>query len=329
MPGVPQYAQRFGRLPEVFTILAAHPNGLPLAVLADRVGARPQDLRADLLAFFTADLNGFLGLNRPTILDFVGPDGAEADPNDAEIVRLIEDKPRGEIGVEYVDARELGLIYSAAQALREVEPDNADLVGAIGALTETMFGERVAAAPEGPARWNEALGPLQDAAQQRRRVRIEYSRSWTIGVIDRVVEPYRLVQTRRGWELDAGPPDQHGRVRTYLLANLRSYEVLDETFEEPAGLEGMLTAQRATEVVRVEIPHAARWAADVYAEQVHLVEDDEETVTLDLDLLPPVERRVGLLVLAAGPDARVISPSALLAEGPRLAAELLAHHRGV
>jgi proteasome accessory factor C len=65
----------------------------------------------------------------------------------------------------------------------------------------------------------------------------------------------------------------------------------------------------------------------VYAEQVRVVEDDELTVTLDLDLLPPVERRVGLLTLAAGVDARVISPAALIACGPKTAAELLAHHR--
>ncbi|MET3962833.1 hypothetical protein ABIE44_002767 [Marmoricola sp. OAE513] len=327
MPAVPQYAQRFGRLPEVFTILAAHPNGLPLSALAERVGARPQDLRADLLAFFTADLNGFLGLNRPTILDFVGPDGAEVDPNEAEIVRLIEDKPRGEIGVEYVDARELGLIYTAAQALSEAEPGNTDLLGAIQVLTETMFGESNAPRPESPARWNQALVPLQDAARDRRKVRIEYSRSWNEGIIDRVVEPYRLVQTRRGWEVDAGPLDADGKMRTYLLSNLRAHEVLDETFEPPADLEARLDAQRVTVTVRVQIPHSARWAADVYAEQVRLVADDEETVTLDLDLLPPVDRRVGLLLLAAGPYSRVLEPSRMLAEGPKLAAELLAHHR--
>jgi hypothetical protein len=35
----PKYAQRIGRLPGVFAILAGHPNGLPLTDLAAQVGA--------------------------------------------------------------------------------------------------------------------------------------------------------------------------------------------------------------------------------------------------------------------------------------------------
>ena len=322
----PRYVERFARLPEVFTILAAHPNGLPLGVLADRVGAPPAELRVDLMAFFTADLNGMLGLDRPPTLEFLGPDGSDVDPHDAEIVRLIEQRNRDEIGVEYLDARELGLIYNAARALSEVEPDNPDLQGALEVLAETIFGE--ADSPVVPASWNQPLVPLQAAARDQRRVRVEYSRSWTEGVIERVIDPYLLVQTRRGWEVDAGPPDADGKLRTYLLSNLRSFEVLEETFEVPDDLESRLRAQRETRTVRVQIPHAARWAADMYAEQVHLVEDDEELVTLDLELLPPVEERVGLLVLAGGPDSRVLDPAALISEGPRMAAQLLAHHRG-
>lgn len=322
----PKYVERFARLPEVFTILAANPDGLPLTALAARVGAPPAELRADLLAFFSADLNGFLGLNRPTTLDFIGPDGSnDVDPGEAEIVRLIEERNKDEIGVEYLDARELGLIYNAAYALSEVEPENEDLQGAIAVLTETLFGEPLATAQ--PAQWNRPLKPLQGAAHDRRRVAITYSRAWSEGVIERVIDPYRLVTTRRGWEVDAGPPDADGKLRTYLLSNLRDFEVLSETYEPPVDLDQLLLAQRTTRTVRVQIPHAARWAADVYAEQVHLVEDDEESVTLDLDLLPPVAGRIGLLLLAAGPDSRVLEPAALIAEGPKMASVLLAHHR--
>jgi hypothetical protein len=325
MMPTPPYVQRFARLPEVFTILAAHPDGLSLSTLADRVGASVQELRADLLAFFSADLNGFLHLTRPDSLDFLGPGGDDVDPAEADVVRLVDERNKDEIGVEYVDASDLGLIYNAARALSEVEPDNADLNGAIEVLTETMFGELLV--PLAPASWNRPLEPLLDAAREHRRVHIIYSRAWTEGLIERDIDPYRLVQTRRGWEIDAGPPDEHGKLRTYLLSNLRGYKVLVATFEPPTDLVDRLDEQRSTETVRVEIPHSARWAADVYAEQVHLVDDDEETVTLDLALLPPVQGRVGLLLLAAGLDARVISPSALVAEGPCTAAALLAHHR--
>ena len=104
--------------------------------------------------------------------------------------------------------------------------------------------------------------------------------------------------------------------------------LLDETFDPPADLDDLLADQRATSRVRVRIPHAARWAADFYAEQVAIVADDELAATLDLDLLPPVEHRIGLLLLIAGPDAQVLDPAGLVAAGPELAAELLEHHRG-
>jgi proteasome accessory factor C len=324
----PKYAQRVARLPEVFELLGAHPHGLPLVDLATRLGVPAEELREDLMAFFTADVGGLLGLSRPDVLDFVGPDGAEADPNDAEIVRLIDERPTDELGVEHVDAAELALVYTAAQALLEADPDDADLAGALDVLTETMLGEGLA--PDGEAEDAVVVGPLaalRRAAASFRRVRIVYSRSWYAGVTERVVEPYRLVQTRRGWELDAGLPDRGGEVRTFLLSNVRELEVLDEGYTAPADLEARLAEQRRTSTVRVRIGHHARWAADMYAERVTVVADDETEVTLDLELLPPVDERLGLLLLAAGPDAAVVEPPGLIAVGPRLAAELLAHHR--
>ncbi len=63
---------------------------------------------------------------------------------------------------------------------------------------------------------------------------------------ERVIEPLHLVQTQRGWEVDAGPVGPEGNLRTYILSNIRSAEVLDETFEPPAGLELQLERQRKT-----------------------------------------------------------------------------------
>jgi hypothetical protein len=156
-----------------------------------------------------------------------------------------------------------------------------------------------------------------------------YSRAWFQGVTERTIEPYRLLQTRRGWEVDAGPPDAAGRLRTYLLPNVREYAVRDEDFTPPEALEPILEQQRATQTVRMQIPHAALWAADFFSEQVSIVDDDATSATLDLELLAPVEQRVGLLLLAAGEESRVLKPSGLIAAGPMLASELLAHHRPV
>ena len=58
-----------------------------------------------------------------------------------------------------------------------------------------------------------------------------------------------------------------------------------------------------------------------------MVDEDEEKAILDLDLLPPVGERVGLIMLASGTSTRVISPGAVLPEAIGLIEELLHHHK--
>lgn len=333
MAAAPKYIQRLARLPQVFELLSGRPDGLPLSELATAVGCSAEELREDLLLFYTSDPKSLLfGLGRPDVLEFCSADGADDDPTTAEVVRIVSDNPAEELGVEYLDAAELALIYTAAHALLELEPDNTDLRGAVDVLTQTMLGDPSAdSASAGTVTrpsWNTALEPLNAAIDGHRRVRITYSAAWSEGVSDRVIEPWRLVHTRRGWELDAGPVAADGSIRTYLLAHIRDLELLDESFEVPGDAAVRIDAQRATTTVRVRIPHSARWAADFHAERVEVVADDELTATLDLSLLPPVTQRIGLLLLVAGEDAQVLQPSALVAAGPALAAELLAHHRG-
>jgi len=327
MSNEPKYVSRIARLPEVFERLARHPDGVALEALAGEIDVLVDELREDLLAFYTADLGGEWLLSRPDVLEFLGPDGAAEDPGTAGIVRMVAEGPV-DLGVEYVDAGELGLVHAAASALLEIEPDNTELAGAIDVLAETMFGP--AAGVEDAAvplrSWNRLLPTLQAAHVGHRRLRIVYSRAWAPGVSTREIEPYRLVQTRRGWEVDAGPPDADGRLRTFLLSNIREAEVLDESFTPPVQVGEMLAAQRATIRVKAVLPQSARWAADFYAERVELVRDDEESVEVDLDLLPPVEDRVGRLLLTAGPDAFVVSPPELQHAGVVLAEELLLHH---
>ena len=157
-------------------------------------------------------------------------------------------------------------------------------------------------------------------------MRIVYSRAWDAGVRERVIEPYRLLQTGRGWEIDAGPVDERGELRTFLLANVRESEVLEETFEVPSDLPRLLEGKRATVRVRVEVPQSGRWAADMYAESVAVVEDRELSAVLDVELLPPLRHRLGLLLLAAGPESRVLEPAELEDAGAELARRLVEHH---
>lgn len=322
----PKFVERISRLPGVFEHLLAHPDGMPLRELAHDFHVDPDVLREDLLAFYAADVSPdlLLGLLRPGVLEFLGPDGDDEDPAAAEIVKISDPRSIDELGVEHVDASELALIYTAATSLLDVEPDNEDLAAAIGVLSETMLGEEAPGA--GPAPWNRLLEPIAEGQRRRVRVDIVYSRAWEVGVSRRTIEPYRLVRTRRGWEVDAGPIDERGRMRTFLLSNIRDAHVGDETFELPDDLERRLVEQRATTLVRVEIPQSARWAADMYAEQVTVIDDRETTVELDLELLPPLEHRLGLLMLAAGPDARVLEPGDLADCLVALARRLAAHH---
>jgi predicted DNA-binding transcriptional regulator YafY len=329
---VPKYVTRIARLPEVFARLAASPDGLALQDLADAFDTSVAELRQDLLAFYTADIGGEWLLSRPEVLEFLGPDGDTEDPGTADVVRLVAESPI-DLGVEYVDAGELGRVHAAAQALLEIEPDNVELAEALDVLAETMFGQAAGeattdgAGTESPAAAPNGLLPrLRRAQGEGRVVRIVYSRAWEPGVTEREIEPWRLVQTRRGWEVDAGPVDDQGRIRTYLISNIRSVEVLDRAFVVPDDVDDLLARQRATTRVRVLLPQESRWVADFYAEQVSFVEDDERDVVVDLELLPPVEDRIGRLLLTAGPTATVLDPPALDSAGVVLAEELLLHH---
>lgn len=313
----PKYVARIARLPEVFAVLGEHADGLPLDVLAAEVDVPVDELREDLLAYFTADDDVLLGLSRPDVLEFTTADGEDEDPNTAAVVKIIGTP--ADLGVEHLDAGDLALVYTAATSLLDVEPDNAELAEAIEAIAGTLYGEPDRL-PEDEHRF---LEPLQRAARDHLRVRVVYSRAWHAGLTERVIEPYRLVQTRRGWEVDAGP-----EMRTYLLSHIRSVEPESDSFEPPEDLDARLRAQRETTTVRIELPHDARWAADMYAEQVSVVEDRDESFVADLALLPPVGDRVGLVMLAGGEATRVLDPSSLIQEGPRVAGRLLSHHRG-
>lgn len=322
----PKFLQRLTRLPEVINLLSAYPDGLSLRWLAGQFGVDEDTMREDLVTYLDLESWGWsFDIFRKPALEFVQSEGDE-DPSDGTrrtVVRIIPDAAPG-IGAEHLSAGDLATLYTAGVALLEVHPEDEDLAAALAVIAETMYGDAAATPYVGD--WTRLVKALQDAQEQRREVRIVYSRAWRPGVIDRVIEPLRLVQTRRGWEVDAGPVGPEGNLRTYLLSNVRSVEVLDDGFEPSSDVESLLAKQRATTTVRMEIAQDARWAARQHAERVTVVGEDEETFTADLDLLAPVGERVGLILLASGPSTRVISPGSVLPDALALAGELLDHH---
>lgn len=321
----PKFLQRLARLPEVINVLTAYPDGLPLGELAAQFGVDVEDMREDLLTYLDLESWGWsFDIFRKPALEFVQPDADETtDGSGRTIVRVVPDAAPG-LGAEHLSAGDLATLYTSGIALLEVDPDEPDLAEALAVIAETMYGDASATPYIGD--WSRRVRDLQDAQEQRRKVRIVYSRAWLPGVSERVIEPLRLVQTRRGWEVDAGPVGPEGNLRTYLLSNVRSVEVLDESFEPPSGVGSLLAKQRQTTAVRMELAQDARWAARQHAERVAVVGENEETFTADLELLAPVGERAGLIMLASGPSTRVISPGSVLPDAMGLVEKLLRHH---
>ncbi|MBF4765015.1 WYL domain-containing protein [Nocardioides islandensis] len=323
----PKFVERLARLPEVFSVLAAFPEGLSLEVLGKQFEVSADVMREDLVTFMDAESWGWMHqIFRPPVLEFLGADDDEDGSGEdvASTVRLVHDAPAASLGVEHLAAGDLAVIYTAGLALLDVDGTDAELRGALDVITETMFGQK--SEPPAPAEWNRLLPVLQEAQATRRRVDIMYSRQWQVGIGERTIEPLRLVQTQRGWEVDAGPPDAEGRLRTFLLANMRSAHVREDQFELPSHLESRLAHQRDTSLVRMALAQDARWAPDMFAEKVTVIGDDEDEFIADLELLPPVAERVALLLLASGGSSRVLESEGVLAPALEYVEALLAHH---
>lgn len=325
MSQVAAYAKRLAALPRALAILELHPQGLPLADLAGELGVQPDDLREVIMAYYLADLVELGNFGQP-VVEFFAPDAGdeEVDPATAQWVRVVARDPEQELGVDHLSAEQLGRLFEAGADLLALEPENATLRSALEAFQTALW------PVDGPAgtEWKATIAQqLHKAVQERRRVRISYVRQWHPGAGERVIEPYRLVRTRRGWEVDAGPADEVAAVRTFLVSGISTCEVLEATFELPADVDELLTTQRTPVTVELVVPQDRRWAVDRFAEAVTVLADDEESVSLRADLLPPVAQRLGLLLLCCGPDAFVMTPLDLADSGADVARVLLEHHR--
>ncbi len=305
--------ESFARLSKVLNLLHAHPSGLSIEYLAAQVGIPEARLRDEILSFYTADTLGV----RPDTIVFLSAEGHEDDPASAEIVRVVTDQPSAELGVVLLSPQRWLEVYGTAARMSEMRPDDANLADAVRIIEERIL-DGVPRRPD-----NEVGRVLSEAISKKLAVDISYSRTWKPGVVDRRVQPVRLVETGRGWELDALVPDDE--LRTFIIDRIRSAAITDEPFAPQPGLDARLAAHREATTVDLVVPLRYQWAVDRYAESSEVVEQDEGDVSIRAEFLPPVAERVGLVIVTA-PNSFVVRPDRLKDAGQQMAQLLLEHH---
>ena len=310
-------------VPDVCSLLELQGGRLTFTKLAGALGVPADEIRRQVQAYADLDRAELLDLvvgRRDLIVEPADPDSDNPEPSDEDTVELVV--PTSEIlGIEQFDATVLGPLYQAAEQLLSEEPENDVLADAAevlrrrflpGVLRPRYFRSRYAAA-------------LRRAIDERRKVRIVYSRAWNPGVTERVIDPYELNYSARGAEVDAGPLDEEGRIRTFLVSRIRDLDVLDETFQRPGDALTLCAAAREPTPVIGYVEHRGRWAVDLWSERLDVIRSDEAGLMFTAHLLPPVEWRCALMRIAAGP-ALDLNDEDLDREAALLAAQLLDHH---
>ncbi len=305
-------------------VLTEH-GPLPLSRLAALLDRPAPEVRAELAAFNDVDTADLLLDPMFTITPAGGwPEDdtvPDPDPADTDVVAFSPSVAGPDLGLAHVDAGTLGPLLAAADLLRSLEPGNLPLAAAVDTLRSALL-----AGLTGHAAYRTRTAAVfHSAARERRAVRITYSSAWTPRVSTRTIHPYRVVSTRRGYEVDAGPLDTAGRPRTYLITGIRDHHLLDHSFDVPAAAAAALEANRSLTPVTGVAPHRAMWAVRHWAERVDQAQSDADDVEFTAWLLPPVDQRVALMCLAGGPGIDLDDP-ALDRAATRMATELLHHH---
>ncbi len=314
---------------EACDILARHGNRMTIRKLADALGVSVNVLRRQVTAFEDTDDTGEIhqpGFDRFVFIappdyniphGFNGADGTDdeaastevngdafddveerGDSSDLDVVVLVG-SAEDFLGTERLNAEVLGPLYAAAEDLLVQEPDNSALASAATKLREQFL---PGVKPRRHYR-KATVAAIAEAIRTHRKMRIVYSRAWQPGVTERVIEPYLLVNTRRGYEVDAGPSDEDGNLRTFIISRIRAYDVLDEEFTPPSDAAAQSRVMRQTVTVTGFLPHHSRWAINKYAESVEWPGDQsgDDDVRFIAHVLPPVQERVALMSISAGP----------------------------
>ena len=319
------FVLKVSELPRIIEVLS-YQGVVPLAAVAKEVGRAEAEVRDLLVRYYvTEDAEDRLGLPPP--IDFLDDLGEEVEPSMATSVRLNDRYVVDDLAFDYAPVEYLARVYRVARDESLLEPDNTVLAGAVEKLRAYLDEDLTPSTADDGSGLSAAQ--WYRAARDHRRVRIRYVRTWWPGAAERVVEPYRVVRTRRGWEVDAGPPDEDGRLRTFLLTGVLEAQVLDEVFEPPADLVDRLVAQRHTTPVRLVVPTSSVWVVERQAERVEVIREDGTDSEVVAHLLEPVADRVARILLVAGPDAFAVTGAGEYQDvGRDLAQRLLDHHGG-
>lgn len=322
MASVPGFVRRYTRILDALEILRYYPDGLPLGQLAAELGADVGDLRTEILAYYTAEPAASEHYQLPGIA-WLSPSGQEDDPSTAEMIALTDPDALADLGVVRLTVEDMARIWRAGRLLLDYEPDNEVLDSAL----EVLANKWLEGPPADPEPGAEQVARIREAIEHRQRLRFRYARQWRPGVSDRGVDPYRLLRTSRGWELDAGPLDAAGAPRTFLLANIVSdVEVLPESFTVPDGIEQIIAENRARIRVEVSLPQRVAWAVGSQADAAAPLNADADTVTEVVQLSPPYAARLALILAPAMGAGMLMSHRELAPQINQHAARLLAHH---
>lgn len=344
---VPKFAQRLGQTAEALQILSLYPaEGMAIDELAALLGTTEYEIRETLDSFsrgqYLEDEPGRVMGSRIDFYDAPMPSGTVADeevmgdwldehtvePDAAGWVRLVPGDPEADPFSVLLGVEELVELLTCADSLFRAEPGNEDLREAIAALRLHWFPD-TALSSQFLSR-SSSLPLLRQGISEQRKVRFSYSREWKPGVGDRVVDPYALRRTYLGFELDAGPVGENGRIRTFLLRNIWQIELLDDTFERPEDVEALIAANRDTVRVRVFVPKMAKRTYEGLMMEWRVVTEDERPDgerLLEVELQQPFAERLAMIMFRAGPGSSVEDgPPELWDAASRRAQELLHHH---
>lgn len=229
---------------------------------------------------------------------------------------------------QHLEQLEPGLLQDQLQPLRE----RLERLLADRRLGTSGLAERVRFISIGQRRGTPRhFARVAEALLQRRALRITYRARSTEDTTERTVDPQRLVHYRDAWYLDAWCRLREG-LRTFSLDCVESAASTDEVASDIA--ENELDAHYATaygifagEPTEVAVlrftSDGARWAASV---DWHPAQEERWLDDGRYELRVPYSRHDELLrdVLAYGPDAEVVAPSALRQEVMRRIHEMLA-----